>query len=249
MTKKILCAVLIITIVLSLASCRRKYPDYLTGEYVQEHYELVDMNLVYLQTYRRRTNSIRHPQGPFRARFMEIKGVPLNQFLGLESHGWRLPYEAYVVSNSESSVNPIYDFEIKKIELYGKRQFKYIDRPDTENYGKKIYSKQLYEITDSEVVGEILDSIQYAERDDIYAPILKDGGEIITLRIHFKEYENIVWDAEVGERDGKYYLRIILGADILDEEHKIFSRDYDYDFIYIGPQFDALMESLFAADL
>ena len=32
----------------------------------------------------------------------------------------------------------------------------------------------------------------------------------ISIRIHFKEYENIVWDAEIGKRDGKYYLYIIL---------------------------------------
>ena len=61
------------------------------------------------------------------------------------------------------------------------------------------------------------------------------------MRIHFKEYENIVWDAEIGKKDGKYYLYIIL----VDEEQKVFSGNSDYAYVYVGPNFDALMESLF----
>ena len=88
MIKRILSLILSIVVSLSLASCsltsyERRYPSYFTGEYVKEHYELVDMNLVYLESYRRRTSSV--SDGPQSLRFMKIKDVPLEQFVGMTS--------------------------------------------------------------------------------------------------------------------------------------------------------------------
>ena len=71
--------------------------------------------------------------------------------------------------------------------------------------------------------------------------ILSCENETVAVRVHFQEYENIVWDAEIAELDGKYYLKLIL----VDEERKIFSLDDNISYVYVSPNFDALMESLF----
>ena len=70
---------------------------------------------------------------------------------------------------------------------------------------------------------------------------LNNQSTFSTIRVHFQEYKNIGWDAEVGEKGGKYYLKLIL----VDEERKIFSLDDNISYVYVGPNFDALMESLF----
>jgi len=238
--KKLLVLILPICILISLASCGRRYPSYFTGEYAEEHYELLDMNLVYLKSYRKRTTGISY--SGINCRFTEIKNVPLTQFIGMTSCLFlEAGHQAYVLSSTEFSSNPINDFEIKKIELYAK--YDYFERfnSDLDKYGKMIYVKQLYEIENLEVIQEILESIRHAERENIMStntPPCESGT--VTVRIHFKEYKNIVWDAEVEEKDGKYYLKLIL----VDEERKIFSLDVNIAYVYVDPNFDALMESL-----
>ena len=245
MIKRILSLILSIVVSLSLASCsltsyERRYPSYFTGEYVKEHYELVDMNLVYLESYRKCTSSI--SQNGRYCQFMKIKDVPLEQFVGMTSSLFLSSgCNTYVLFNSNSCINPIKDFEIEKFELYAKENYSGLVHSDFENYGKIIYTKQIYEIDNSEVMQEILESIKNTDREDEYPPKLKYGNQTVTVRIHFKEYENIVWDAEIGKKDGKYYLYIIL----VDEEQKVFSGNSDYAYVYVGPNFDALMESLF----
>ena len=246
MIKRILSLILSIVVSLSLASCsltsyERRYPSYFTGEYVKEHYELVDMNLVYLESYRRRTSSV--SDGPQSLRFMKIKDVPLEQFVGMKfTRFLSSECRVQVLFNSEFPANPIKDFEIEKIELYAKEEYSGLVHSDFENYGKIIYTKQIYEIDNSEVMQEILESIRNMDRENIGNTVPPQGGYgMITVRIHFKEYKNIVWDAEVRKNDGKYYLRIIL----VNEKQKIFSGNSDYAYVYVGPNFDALMESLF----
>lgn len=245
MIKRILSLILSIVVSLSLASCsltsyERRYPSYFTGEYVKEHYELVDMNLVYLESYRKCTSSI--SQNGRYCQFMKIKDVPLEQFVGMKfTRFLSSECRVQVLFNSEFPANPIKDFEIEKIELYAKEEYSGLVHSDFENYGKIIYTKQIYEIDNSEVMQEILESIKNTDREDEYPPKLKYGNQTVTVRIHFKEYENIVWDAEIGKKDGKYYLYIIL----VDEEQKVFSGNSDYAYVYVGPNFDALMESLF----
>jgi len=245
MAKRILSLTLGVVVFLSLASCsltsyERRYPSYFTGEYVKEHYELVDMNLVYLESYRKCTSSI--SQNGRYCQFMKIKDVPLEQFVGMKfTRFLSSECRVQVLFNSEFPANPIKDFEIEKIELYAKEEYSGLVHSDFENYGKIIYTKQIYEIDNSEVMQEILESIKNTDREDEYPPKLKYGNQTVTVRIHFKEYENIVWDAEIGKKDGKYYLYIIL----VDEEQKVFSGNSDYAYVYVGPNFDALMESLF----
>ena len=244
MAKRIFSAILISLFVLPLTSCQsyeRPYPDYFTGEYVQEHYELIDMNLVYLQSYHRRTSRISLNGQEYQ--FMKIKEVPLAQFVGMVSYTSLFPsYRHYILFNLESPVNPICDFEIEKIELYARKSGLAMGGEGFDKYGELIYSKQLYEVNTLEVMQEISESIRNADKENEYPPKLKYGNQTITLRIHFKEYENIVWDAEVGEKEGKYYLYILL----VDEERGIFSLDGNYVYAYVGPQFDAMMESLLA---
>lgn len=239
--KKFLILFLSICILTSLVSCGRSYPAYFTGEYVQEHYELVDMNLIYLSSYQERTARISN--SGIICQFAEIKGVPLEQFVGMTSSVFLSSDRyAYVASNSENPINPIDDFEIKKIELYAKYEYFETHSSERDKYGKMIYIKQLHEINNLEITQEILDSIRYAERENIEnikTPPCESGA--VTVRIHFQEYKNIVWDAEVGEKDEKYYLKLIL----VDEERKIFSLDDNIVYVYVGPNFDALMESLF----
>ena len=242
MAKRILSLTLGVVVFLSLASCsltsyERRYPSYFTGEYVKEHYELIDMNLVYLESYQKRTSSIsRNGQ---KCQFMKLKNVPLEQFVGMISYTSLFPeYFTYVLVNSNLCVNPIEDFEIEKIELYGKKGYLSIDTSNFDTYGKLIYSKQVCEIDNSEVNQEILESVRHNDREYLN---ISTHNTAISIRIHFKEYENIVWDAGIGEQDGKYYVKLIL----VDEEQKIFSHgNNNYAYVYVGPNFDALMESL-----
>jgi len=248
MAKKIVSFTIAIVFFLSLVSCsltsyERRYPSYFTGEYVKEHYELVDMNLVYLESYQKRTSGI--SRNGLNCRFMKIKDVPLEQFVGMTSYIslFSSSYGNYILFNLDSPVNPIEDFEVEKVELYVKKNRFNIDNSDFDMYGKLIYVRQVCEIENSEIKQEILESIRYADREDLYAPL---PGIAISVRIHFKEYENIVWDATIGERDGKYYLYILL----VDEEEKIFScENGNYAYVYVGPNFDALMESLLNSEI
>lgn len=246
MAKRIFSLTLSVVVFLSLASCsltsyERRYPSYFTGEYVKEHYELVDMNLVYLESYRKCTSSI--SQNGRYCQFMKIKDVPLEQFVGMKfTRFLSSECRVQVLFNSEFPSNPIKDFEIEKIELYAKEEYSGLVHSDFENYGKIIYIKQIYEFDNSEVMREVLESIRNMDRENIENTAPPQGGYgMITVRIHFKEYKNIVWDAEVRKNDEKYYLRIIL----VNEKQKIFSGNSDYAYVYVGPNFDALMESLF----
>lgn len=247
MAKRIFSLTLSVVVFLSLASCsltsyERRYPSYFTGEYVQDHYELVDMNLVYLESYRNCTSSVSSRNGQ-NCQFMKIKDVPLEQFVGMISYTSLFPcYENYILFNLDYPINPINDFEVKKIELFVKNRGLVIRSDNFDKCGELRYDEQLCEIDNLELKQEILESIRYSDRNDLYAPPLGFIGFPIAIRIHFKEYENIVWDAEIGKRDGKYYLYIIL----VDEEQKIFScENGNYAYVYVGPNFDALMESLF----
>ena len=200
MAKRINSITLGVVVFLSLASCsltsyERRYPSYFTGEYVKEHYELVDMNLVYLESYRKCTSSI--SQNGRYCQFMKIKDVPLEQFVGMKfTRFLSSECRVQVLFNSEFPANPIKDFEIEKIELYAKEEYSGLVHSDFENYGKIIYTKQIYEIDNSEVMQEILESIKNTDREDEYPPKLKYGNQTVTVRIHFKEYENILEKAD-----------------------------------------------------
>ena len=243
MVKKSICFFLVVVVFIFLVSCGRRYPDYLTGEYINEHYELIDMNLVYLMSYDKCIDSIAD-YGRM-CHFIEIKDISLEQYIGMTSSYalWDKGENAYVLFNSDSFVNPINDSTVEKIELYAKSDYFSSHKLGIEKYGQIIYAQGLYTVDDLELTREISESIRNADRKNI-----KDIKELqcesgrITLRIHFKEYENIVWDAEIGEKEGKYYLYILL----VDEERGIFSLDGNYVYAYVGPQFDAMMESLLA---
>ncbi len=243
MAQKIISVTLIIVISLSLTSCGRRYPDYLSSEYIYEHYDLIDMNLVYLTSYNECIDSIAD-YGRM-CHFIEIKGISPTQYIGMTSSYalWDKGENAYVVVNSESLVNPIKDFTIEKIELYAKSDYFKSHKLGIEKYGKIIYAQNLYTIENSEMIQEILKSIQRStDRKNIESMnILSCENETVAVRVHFQEYENIVWDAEIAELDGKYYLKLIL----VDEERKIFSLDDNISYVYVSPNFDALMESLF----
>ena len=151
MAKRIISIMLVILFSFSFVSCNQDindelpYPNYLTGEYVQEHYELVDMNLVYLQSYHERTSSI--SGFGTRCRFMQIKDVPLEEFLGVTSASFMTPtFDTYVLFNSTSSINPIYDFEVDGIELYIKKGTLNINSSNFDKCGEVLYDEQICEI-------------------------------------------------------------------------------------------------------
>ena len=244
--RKLIIFLIILVFLIALpVACGQKYPNKLTKEEVMENYHKIDQNLIYLQGKRRDSRRSIASYGTINI-WREIKGVPSDKFIAIDSTVWIFNgdvWEGYIVAHHDNDENPIYDYHINKIEIYLRNDYttgvgyKFDSEYKLKKFGKYIYRQNLALIEDAAVMDEIIRCARRSADDSarIVEPLKGDSG-ILTLRIHFDEYKNIVWDADIAEFEGKYYLIL------LDPQTKEPAYYFSNSILcYVGPNFDAFM--------
>jgi len=218
-----------------------------------ENYKIADRNLIYLKAYKRFPERAYFKSGTTNI-YREIKDIPLNKFLAVNSVDtfFSGAWDGFVVTYCSNKENPIENYEVSKIEIYIRNNYMVGDLSYTmdeeyefKKFGNFIYNHNVSFIEDSNIINEIIACAQRSNNNsEIAAKELNTEKGIFTLRIHFKEYENLVWDAEISEYQGKYFLML------LSSEHEEPAHYYaDATACYVGPNFDALMESLLNSEI
>ena len=228
MKKKII-SVIFILCILSFPGCAKKfdYPDNLTPRYCLDNYTPMASNYAYLQAYSNCVSGKRfRADGASWFWFYAIPSVPEDKFLACcERHGlygYGLDYVLYRENNC--TTDPLFDFEIDYIEicLYHRSIDKYIQTAP--KYGNAIYYSNLKTTFDVGLFEQLKDCIKsgdnyYPENyavtftNDFVYVNKGDTEYSVALRIHFKEYENIIWHARVLEHQGIYYLQNYMALD------------------------------------
>ena len=231
MKKSLICAygaLITVFVLLSLfiiRACTKykyDYPEHFTQSYAWKKYTLVDANLTYL------TKMDAAPGQKIRMagtsyEFAAIRDVPSDTFLAAKTvYGniiTDLP-EIFVYQNKKKSVKPIVDYTITSIELYYRSNIAVsrdaTNRPDTiYNWGQRMHICQVAESSGATLIHAFRTTWEKHKsyQGSVYLHELKNGttsdAYTFAIRVHFAEYDNLVWDADVyADDNGNFYLKI-----------------------------------------
>ena len=217
-----LCLVLLIT---SVACSKRntvKYPrDMNLDDFVA-----MDFNLAWLQTYENYWKKENHML-LYTRYYYGIVDVPVEDF---QACIYPIPglgggTMAVVYVNRNNKVCPIQDWEVDYAELLVIRDTSGgHDDPDWVHWGTYCV-KKFFVTVDSDTSVKTVDGIRECrDNPDKRVGYNSDnhlfqfswgegeGGGLLSIRIHFKKYENIVWDASLMECNGNYFITCYTGV-------------------------------------
>ena len=182
-------------------------------------------------------------------KYYAIKDVSIEEYVCYSSDYLILNpgFSAYIVRNKDFEIPAaeVLTFEVSGAELFWENG--HWDRNNTtkkamEALGKNIFYENVAEIDAGafqESLKENIEAQNYIHQDDTDPAYFRKKFKaaehmyselILKIRVHFQEYENIVWDAAVVKLPGKqdtYYVKYYLAC--LDEDQQ----DFDYDIVYI----------------
>ena len=218
MKKKITIATTIILVIALILICFNTwvgyvkifYPKEMTAEHCIQNYNYADPNLTFLSCAFD-CPDIRGIHAGVYYLFKAIRGVPVDDYLVVRNFSIFDKRDYYIVVKNRSMDRKeleILTKEVKSIEVY---QRKFVDKYiDEHMLGKKCYDKRIALLTDdqSQALMEHIKTCFEAKDYRITANesikqyrTLKDN---ISLRVHFSEYKNLVWDAVIIQNEGKY---------------------------------------------
>ena len=249
MKQKLLILFLAISMVFC-SSCNQRepytveYPELYTPEYCYVSYvaEDTDKNLLPLHVAENyiciTVNGLSH-------RYGAIKDIPLDKYFYDVQCAIVLvtPY-MHIARHKNVEEEPILDYHYTKVELLWERARPEFSDPDFWSVGEAVIYETIAEIDASAFQTFLLASINggHYHESDFEIPAtsvlqkITDKYGISTnlylkIRVHFLEYENLVWDAKIQYADGSYYLLFFLLTKADDPLNKI-GEDY-YRAVYI----------------
>lgn len=262
--KRIFTVILLLTaILISFSSCTQprevyeaEYPEYLTPEYCYENYTEADPNLIYLFAAQ---NSIgKYRENISSHTYYAVKDLPIEKYICSSEVAFMVRgYQYHVLKHKNNTEEAITDYEAQKVELVWMESMPFEEEKSIPFIGSDI----VYETVASfdakafqDYLTEAIFSIRNGDAgEDVYSmPIIdiqyrdenyKLGLLNLKIRMHFSEYENLVWDAslihdENDYYDGKYYMWIYLFTvtDIAPEGY------YDQFFIPVSEEFEPIID-------
>ena len=243
--KKIICAVMVVICVNGILSSCYKAPDYFTTEYCMEQYNETMPNLVCLKTQDRTDDVIDN------IRFFNIKGVSIDEFALLKCY-FLYQSTLFVVRNRESEINPITDWEVRRVCINRLRtqDIKIDDEEVIEEIlsaarsFELYYTKPIEEDSSEENINRIeknneaiQENPRYYYRSELSEETKSSSYD---LNIYFKDYRYIKWKAEILVlNDGKCYIYRDYKYNTKEVIQDV--RDGPRYCYYIGEKFDQYM--------
>lgn len=228
---------ILVIFMLFTTSCSNKdvfemtYPEEYTGEYCFNNYVEADINLTFKRIADNRIG--KYDRNAFHDTFYGAKDIPLEKFIFRKTTAVFCPEEFKVLKYKDCEDEPLMDYTVTKAELFwyyngfGKNLFVadegYMQRigelcvneiicTTTPNVAEHIREK----IQSGDIIDIPLNLNEIADIQKIYK-IHKNDGRIhyrLKLRLHFEEYNNLVWDATIAcfER-GEYFFMCDIDED------------------------------------
>ena len=191
------------------------YPDEYTKEYIRTNYVLADPNLTYLSL----------PAACVRGdgeSYYAIHNIPLDQYMVSLWHRFigGSDYSPRVMKRSSVNQEPVLDWTYDSVQFIAHKQiveFAPGDLKTVRELGKEVCGSTLAKI-DAAVfrvfLTTALESQNYLERDALPFSLPEDSyGQILAIRVTFKEYENLVWDARIITHENIRYLEMYIQRD------------------------------------
>lgn len=216
--------VLAITVT-SITSCSNSkweadYPDGYTYEYLTGNYTRADPNLEHMHIAENGLGPFeRSPSGY--ASYWAIKDVPVEEYLVMCNASLLSSIVQLVKSKQDEPPSyEVLEWDIERVELI---VVNYNAHKLDTRYGKDRVYHQLGKLNDESVsemqeyIQECLDTENYYEYIDKDFQQVKIDGKNIFIRVFFKKYENIVWDANISEVDGNYYIQFWIYDETIPE--------------------------------
>ena len=227
--KKTLFALLaILSALLVFTSCspdyrfRATYPEEYTAFYFYSNYVQADPNLIHL--YAAKNDAGKYNLNAQYWRFYAIKDVPIDEYVCYSENYIILDpgLNSYIARNKnmEMTDSEILSYEVSSAELYWHdgSYYRYEARNDAhkmEAIGEHIYYETVASIDATAFQNSLRKCIEaenyipnqegllktyvtkpFVNHEDIHSEL------VLTIRVHFAEYENIVWDASVVTLNG-----------------------------------------------
>ena len=232
--------VLLLLAALAVSSCSQKedyhynfaYPEGYTAEYFKENYLPCDRNLIHLQAAE--NSAGQHEENGQYLSYYAIMDVPVEKYVSCREDYIILDpsFDIFVFRNPEVEISEpeILSWTVERAELYWRNGHHFMDKKGkVSSIGEDIFHETLTEVDGAGFQTHLktcLETEGYRANGAgcLWHTVTKrftfnDNGSnaesdlMLTLRVHFKEYENIVWDGKVvtiegGEHD--YYVLFYL---------------------------------------
>ena len=208
-----------ITLVLSIqcfVSCgdhyKADYPEYFSNEYCIDNYVFADPNLSFMQCDTGSVDSFGISNYGTSFYFKAIKNVALEKYLVVRCHTMyskEVNYRIIKNDSSEMHKQEILSYDIDAVEIY--KRVRVEDDKNLCKMGQKCYDEHVISLSDDQIdiflgyVKENLESSDYTKDVKTTFSDLDGQYEGYCIRVHFDEYETLIWDAQVTIKEGKYY--------------------------------------------
>ena len=220
---------LAVLLLLSLAfsSCDRQkdhpddgfvYPEGYTAVYFHQNYTVGDPNLIHLRAAENSAGRV--DENGWYGSYYAIEGVPVEKYVcSRGDHKMLDPtFDVSILRSPdlEKSEIEILSWTAVRGELYWRDADEFLDKKGkTSSIGEDIREETLADVDGvgfQTYLKTCLENADYRQNEVglIWNFVPKPGNLLLYLRVHFKEYENIVWDGEIVTIDGgehDYYVR------------------------------------------
>ena len=227
----------------ALASCGEregfyaKYPKGYTSAYFHDNYVQCDPNLIHLKSSR--NSAGKYKDDPYRFCYYAIEGVSMEEYVCYSEDiaMFDPDFDPYIARNGnmEMPKPEVLTWTVTGAELYWCEN-KYFD----DGTGKMIdLGDKRYYLKHADLdggafqsyLGECLANGEYRESIAMNYIRRKQGSLELWIRLHFAEYENIVWDGEVLVENDVYYVLAYVWVEEEDDEGY-----YDYAFVPLSEE-------------
>ena len=221
--------ILLLLLALSFSACSRKedynyhfaYPEGYTAEYFKENYVLCDRNLIHLQAAE--NSAGQHEEYGQYFSYYAIQDVPVEKYVCSREDFIILDpgFDVRIARSPELEMSEpeILSWTVDRAELYWRNGHHFLDKKGkVSSVGEDICYETLAEVDGAGFQAHLktcLETEGYRANGAgcMWNIVTKrftfnDNGSnvesdlMLTLRVHFKEYENIVWDGKVVTIDG-----------------------------------------------
>ena len=209
------------------------YPEYLTAEYCYNNYSPMSLNYICSYTYENAAEGV-YKESPCRRYFHAIPGVDTNDFLlGVEETNLLIFWSyctAYLYKANDNDIEPLIDWKIDYIELCShkaKTAMLYNStynecRAKISSFGSNVYAENISKIYDIAIMGQFVECINdqskyisaipedfssLQERGELVRIEGEESSYLLSVRIHFKDTDMIMWSSDIILYDDHYYLK------------------------------------------
>lgn len=220
-----------------------KYPKGYTSVYFHDNYVQCDPNLIHLKSSRNSAGKYKRNGQYFY--YYAIEDVPVEEYVCYSEDiaMFNPEFGSYIARNGsmEMPEPEVLTWTVTGAEMYW-REGKYFD--DTK--GKMIdLGDKLYYLKHADMDGAAFQSYlrerlangEYRESIAMNFIRRKQGSLELWIRLHFAEYENVVWDGAVMVENDVYYVLAYVWVEEEDETEGY----YDYAFVVLPEEIAELV--------